>query len=176
MSTRTLIFAIAISLSVGLAISAIPPRGGFLPLSQSGNRGADVREILRNYEVERNAHFHHDAAALLASHDVTWYRVADGTVAPGTLAGEKARVQQYLDSVNFSEVSDIDPPHVEVSADGMMAWLMGHVRVRGTRAGEKGADAILAFDAAWIDVWEKKADGWRIVARANTEKNVAVSP
>jgi hypothetical protein len=57
-------------------------------------------------------------------------------------------------------VTDLDPPKVEVSLDGTMAWLFGHVRLRGTQRKAKGVEVPLAFDAAWIDVWQKKtADG-----------------
>jgi hypothetical protein len=83
------------------------------------------------------------------------------------------RVQEYFDSVKFADITDLDPPHVEVSSDGTMAWLLGHVRVRGTQCEAKGTEVPLAFDAAWIDVWQKQAGGWRIVARATTEKDNA---
>ncbi len=139
--------------------------------AQSSTREVDRLEIIRAYKSARAAHFHHDAAAFLASHDNSWYLVADGTVALRTTAEEKPRVQAYFDSVKFADITDLDPPRVEVSLDGTMAWLLGHVRVRGTQRKVRGVEVPLAFDAAWIDVWQKKPGGWRIVARANAEKD-----
>jgi hypothetical protein len=144
---------------------------GFVASAHSTDREVDRLEIIRAYESARAAHFHHDAAAFLASHDSSWYLVADGTVGLRPTAEEKPRVQDYFDSVTFADIKDLDPPHVEVSSDGTMAWLLGHVQVRGTQRKPKGAEVPLAFDAAWIDVWQKKPGGWRIVARASTQKD-----
>jgi hypothetical protein len=173
MTKRIIVFAIGLTALVGLAVRAFPALSGFGPPAQSADREVSRREIIRAYESARAAHFHHDAAAFLANNDTSWYLVADGTVALRTTAAEKPRVQEYFDSVKFADISDLDPPHVEVSSDGTMAWLLGHVRVRGTQREAKETEVPLAFDAAWIDVWQKQAGGWRIVARANTEKDNA---
>jgi hypothetical protein len=173
MKKRIIVFAIGVTALLGLAVRAFPTLTGSGTPTQSADRETDRRDIIRAYESARAAHFHHDAAAFLANNDATWYFVADGSVALRTTAAEKQGVQQYFDSVKFADITDLDPPHVEVSSDGTMAWLLGHVRVRGTQRQAKGAEVSLSFDASWIDVWQKKADGWRIVARANTEKDNA---
>lgn len=173
MKKRVIVFAIGLTALAGLAVRAFPALCGFRAPSQSADREVDRREILRAYESVRAAHFNHDAAAFLANNDTSWYLVTDGTVALTTTAAEKPGVQEYFDSVKFTDISELDPPHVEVSSDGTMAWMLGHVRVRGTQREAKGAEVPLAFDAAWIDVWQRKAGGWRIVARANTEKDNA---
>src|SRR5579872_2129982 len=143
--------------------------------SQPPDQKTDRRQILENYEAVRAAHFQHDAAAFLAGNDANWLQVSDGTIVVHTIAEEKPRVQKYFDSVKFSEITDLDPPRVEVSSDGTMAWFLGHVRVRGIQHNEKGVNVPLAFDAAWINVLQKKDGVWRVVARANTEKDTAVS-
>lgn len=167
---RVIFLAIGIALT-GLVARAFPAMIGFIATEQSAAREADRRHILSAYQSARAAHFQHDAAAFLADNDVTWYLVADGSVALRTTADERLGVQEYFDSVKFADITDLDPPHVEVSSDGTMAWLLGHVRVHGTRRGAKGTEVLLDFDAAWIDVWQKKDGEWRIVARANTEKD-----
>jgi ketosteroid isomerase-like protein len=171
MKNKIIVFAIGLTAFAGLTVRAFPALSGFGAPAQSADREVDRREIIRAYESARAAHFHHDAAAFLANNDISWYLVVDGTVALRTTAAVKPGVQEYFDSVKFADITDLDPPHVEVSSDGTMAWLLGHVRVRGTQREAKGAEVPLAFDAAWIDVWQKKASGWRIVARANTERD-----
>jgi hypothetical protein len=170
---RPIVLAIGFTALTGLAVSTFPAQSGFGAPAQSADRDVGRREIIRAYESARAAHFHHDAAAFLANNDTSWYLVADGTVALRTTAPAKPGVQENLDRVTIADITDLDPPHVEVSSDGTMAWLLGHVRVRGTQREANGAETPLAFDAAWIDVWQKKAGGWRIVARANTEQNRA---
>jgi ketosteroid isomerase-like protein len=168
-----IVLAIGLTALAGLAVRAFPALSGFGAPAQSADREADRREIIRATESAGAAHFHHDAAAFLANNDTTWYLVADGTVALRTITAEKLRIQEYFDSVKFADITELDPPHVEVSSDGTMAWLLGHVRVRGTQREAKGVEVPLAFDAAWIEVWQKKDGRWRIVARANTEKDNA---
>jgi ketosteroid isomerase-like protein len=173
MKERTIVFAIVLIALAGLNLRAVLSLSRSVVLMQSASREVDSREILRAYESVRAAHFHHDAAAFLANNESSWYLVADGTVGLRSTAAEKPGVQKYFDSVEFADITDLDLPHVEVSSDGTMAWMLGHVRVRGTQRQAEGAEVPLAFDAAWIDVWQKKAGGWRIVARANTEKKDA---
>jgi hypothetical protein len=158
MKKGIIVFAIGLIALAGLTVRALPALGGFRAPALSADRETDRREILRAFAPARAAHFHHDAAAFLASKDTSWYRVADGTVALNTIAAEKPRVQEYFDSVKFTDITDVDPPRFQVSSDGTMAWLLGHVRVRGTQHSAKG-EVPLAFEAAWIDVYEKKAGG-----------------
>jgi hypothetical protein len=99
--------------------------------------------------------------------------VAEGSVSVRVTADETPEVQKHFDSAKFSEITDLDPPRVEVSAHGTMARFVGHVRVRGTRRDANGSEVPLNFDAAWINIWQKKGGTWRIVARANTEKDTA---
>ena len=169
---RIIVLAIGLTAVAGLAVRALPALGGS-GAPESADREADRRDIIRAYESVRSAHFRHDAAAFLANNDASWYFVADGTVGLRTTAAEKPRVQEYLDSVRFTDITDLDPPHVEVSSDGTTAWMLGHVRVRGIQREAKGVELAVDFDAAWIDVLQKKTDGWRIVARASTEKDHA---
>lgn len=173
MKKRIITLAIGLTALAGLGYGVFPALSGLAAPTQSADREAGRLEIIRAYESARAAHFHRDAAAFLANNESSWYLVADGTVGLRSTAAEKPRVQEYFDSVKFADITDLDPPHVEVSSDGTMAWLLGHVRVRGTQRTAKGAAVPLAFEAAWIDVWQKKPSGWRIVARANTEKDNA---
>ena len=139
----------------------------------TGDRDADRRELLRHYEETRAAHFHHDAAAFLAGNDARWFVVSDGTVRSRTKSEALPGLQNYLDSVKFEEITDLDPPHIEIADDGSMAWLLGHVRVRGTQRQPNGSEKSLAFESAWVDVWEKKAGAWRMIVHANTEHDDA---
>jgi len=139
----------------------------------ASDHGQDRQFILNAYASVRAAHFRHDAARFLANQNDTWIAVADGNVTRKTVAGERSEVQAYFDSVEFGDIVDLDPPHLEFSPDGNMAWFVGHVRVTATQRQADGTKTPLAFDAAWINVWEKKSGQWKIVADANTEKNNA---
>jgi hypothetical protein len=132
---------------------------------------ADKQAILKAYEGIREAHLKHDGKAFLAPYDAEWLRVSDGEVEKQNRATEIPKVQAYLDGVKFEELKEVEAPRIKVSADGTMAWFVGHVRVRATEKIEKGKVKRLDFDAAWVNVWEKKAEGWRIVVHGDTQKN-----
>ena len=134
-----------------------------------GQHESDRAEILRDYAGIKEAHFKHDAAGFLAQFDEKWYRVSDGDVVERSKETTRPDLQSYLDGMKFDEVKDVAPPRVEFSADASVAWLIGQVEVRGQQK-QEGKWVRVGFRSAWIDVWEKKAEGWRIVAQSNTEK------
>jgi hypothetical protein len=137
MKKRIIVFAIVLIALAGLQLRAVLSLSRSVVLMQSASREVDSREILRAYESVRAAHFHHDAAAFLANNDTSWYLVADGTVALTTTAAEKPGVQEYFDSVKFVDITDLDPPHVEVSSDGTMAWMSGCAGLNAKRKGRR---------------------------------------
>jgi ketosteroid isomerase-like protein len=132
---------------------------------------ADRQAILKAYEGIREAHLKHDGKAFLAPYDADWLRVSDGEVEKQTKASEVPKVQAYLDGVKFEELKEVEPPRIKISGDGTMAWFVGHVRVKATEKDSKGRTKRLDFDAAWVNVWEKKPEGWRIVVHGDTQKN-----
>lgn len=132
---------------------------------------ADRQAILNAYEGIREAHLKHDGKAFLAPYDAEWLRVSDGEVEKQSKASEVPKVQAYLDGVKFEELKEVEPPRIKISGDGTMAWFVGHVRVKATEKDAKGRIKRLDFDAAWVNVWEKKAEGWRIVVHGDTQKN-----
>jgi FtsZ-interacting cell division protein ZipA len=141
-------------------------RGG----ERDKDRERDRQEILKAYESIREAHFKHDAAQFLAPFDEQWYRVSDGDVALRRKEDYRPELQSYLDRMKFNELRELEKPRVEISADGTTAWFIGRVQVRGEQKDEGGYWMPVVFNSAWVDLWKKKPEGWRIVGQANTEK------
>jgi hypothetical protein len=137
----------------------------------AADRAQDRREILRDYEAIKAAHFHRDAAAFLAPYDSGWMVVSGGSATARTHASAQPALQMYLDSISFTEITDVDPPRIEIATDGSMAWMLGHVRIRGQRRHADGASEPIGFESAFVDVWRKHAGQWRIIAHANTERD-----
>jgi hypothetical protein len=146
-------------------------------LSACGAHGQDPerdrQEILRDYAAIKAAHFHRDAAGFLAPYDSSWVVVSSGSVNIRTGALAQPPLQAYLDSMTFTEIADVESPRIEVATDGGMAWLLGHVRIRGQRRRADGTTISIEFESAFVDVWRKHGGRWRIVAHANTERDSA---
>jgi len=69
--------------------------------------------------------------------------------------------------VTFDRWDDLEPPRVWVSTDGTL----GSVAVRKeviTRSVEDGSTDRTVF--AWLETWERRPEGWRLVALASTRE------
>ena len=125
---------------------------------------SDRAAILRIYEATRHAHLAHDSAGFVAADADTVLVISNGALRRRTRAEALAGVGAYLRGRSITEVTDLDPPRIDVSRDGRSATLIGHVRVAGTLTGQP-----FTFTAAWLDLLRKDDDGWHIVVHANTE-------
>jgi ketosteroid isomerase-like protein len=156
---------VAIAASVSCSATAIGPEHG---------DAADRAQILRLYEATRQAHLNRDPNGFVAADADTVVNISDGAVHVVPRDSAAAHVRQYVADRTFAEVRDLDPPRIEVSPDGNLAWVVGHVMVRGTY---RHADSVapFAFSAAWVDLWRKSRGQWRIVVHANTQRDSAVA-
>jgi hypothetical protein len=73
-----------------------------------------------------------------------------------------------LRGVRFAEYVDTVAPVVHVSADGTAGWVIAQVRARGAEVG--GARRPLQFESTWIELYEKRAGGWRRVGNVSNFK------
>jgi hypothetical protein len=133
---------------------------------------ADRAEILRLYRAIGRAHLEHDSAGFVIADADTVLLVANGTVQTRSRDDALRRVGEYLRGRTITEVTELEPPRISVSSDGHFASLIGDVRVRGNQRLANDRAEPFAFTAAWLDLWEKDASGWHIVAHANTEAAV----
>src|SRR5579859_70211 len=119
---------------------------------------SDQADIRRLYQSIGRAHLAHDSAGFVAANADTVLNITHGGLHPRTRAEALAGVGEYLRGRTITEVTDLDPPRVDVAADGRRATLIGHVRVSGTLHG-----APFTFTAAWLDLLRKDDDGWHII-------------
>jgi ketosteroid isomerase-like protein len=139
----------------------------------SPDHSADRQAILRQYATIKAAHFHKDAAAFLSPYDTTWLVVANGAVSTRSHPTAQSQLQAYLDSTTFTEITDLDPPTIEIASDGSIASLLGHVRIRAQHLQPNGTTTPVEFESAFLDIWHKKGGQWRITTHANTQHDSA---
>jgi hypothetical protein len=137
------------------------------------DHSADREAILHQYATIKAAHFHRDAAAFLSPYDTTWIIVANGTVSTRARSTAQPQLQAYLDSMTFTEITDVDPPTIEIGSDGMIASLLGHVRIRAQHLQPNGTTTPVEFESAFLDIWRKRDGQWRITTHANTQHDSA---
>jgi ketosteroid isomerase-like protein len=134
---------------------------------------ADRAIILNLYADMGRAHFARDPSAFVAAESDSLLNVTDGTVQVRSREAHRIALAGYLASRQFTEIVELEPPRIEVAADGRHAWFIGHVGIRGTdRDPRTNADHPFAFTASWIDLWLKTDGKWRLVAHANTQHDI----
>ena len=134
---------------------------------------SERHKIVQLYERMGRAHIERDADAFVSAYDTAWTVITNGTIARRRKERARAELREYLAATRFSEVSEIRPPVIHIDPAGRSARFMGWVRVRGQTADSSGVPRPFAFEAAWLDVLERKGDRWVITVHANTERALA---
>jgi hypothetical protein len=130
---------------------------------------ADRAELLRLHEQARTAHLGERPDLLVASFADTLLDVSDGVVSLRSREQNRARFQRYFDRVSFQQWDDIAPPRIRISPDGRMAYVVVQKSVRLTsEAGGRPQAEHTVF--AWVEIYEKRAGKWTLMAVASTDR------
>ena len=124
--------------------------------------------LLRQHQLDREAHFKRDARALVNGFAAETVYVRDGRVERRTKADNLRRVEKYFASAEFSEWDDLEPPVIRISPDGKMAWMIVRMKAKYTHTDEKGEKRAKEFVCAWLSTYEKQDGRWLHVANAST--------
>lgn len=76
----------------------------------------------------------------------------------------------YLRDASFSTYRDLREPIVRISNDGSLGWLIAEVEVEGTMPDANGALRPFHVLWAWIELYEKTDDGWRMIGNASNRR------
>jgi hypothetical protein len=82
----------------------------------------------------------------------------------------QTRLQRYFDQSTFEEWEDLAPPLIRISPDGHMAYVVVQKRVRLTAADSAGSPRAEHTVFAWLEVYEKRAGQWTLMAVASTDR------
>jgi hypothetical protein len=137
--------------------------------SSSGLEG-DRAELLRMHQLARTAHLEKRADRMVASFDDSIHFVAAGEVTVTSPAANQARLQAYFDRSTFQAWDDIAPPILRISPDGRMAYKIVQKRVKLTAPDSSGRPVAEDVVYAWVEMYEKPADRWVLMAVASTDR------
>lgn len=157
---RSVVFLLA-STSV-VAIATIPGS-----CSPGPDLEADRAALLRLRDEQRAAHLEKDAERLVSSFSDSFLSIEEGEVERPSRPESLRAFRSYLESVEFLEWEDIEPPVIRISADGSMAYVIVHKRVRLVPVGG-GTPRLTVY--AWLETWEKRDGEWELTAVASTDR------
>lgn len=127
-------------------------------------------ELLALHEEAMRAHRESDADLLLASDAPDFISANRGELTEPTLDERRERFRQYLGATRFTEYVDVVPPVVRVSKDGTLGWVIVQVRAKGVQTSQEGGSRPLAFESAWIELYERRGDRWCRVGNVSNIK------
>lgn len=136
-------------------------------------RVADIAELLRLHEQQKEAHLSYNAGLFVEMFADQLMQLQRGSVVTRSRSENLARFKSYFSTFNFQEWENIKPPIVKVSNDGSMATIVVQKSVKGTFRNEKGEEEFDHTVFAWLEVWERIDGKWKITTVASTEKNGA---
>ncbi len=78
--------------------------------------------------------------------------------------------EPYLASATFTAYQDLRRPVVRVSEDGSLGWLIAEVQVQGAQRGEDGRETPIDAIWAWVELYERGPEGWRVVGNTSNPR------
>jgi hypothetical protein len=143
---------------------------GLAACASRADVAADRTELLRLHELARTAHLEKRTDLLVASFGDSLLSIAHGEVTLRSRADNQRRFQSYLDRVTFQEWDDLAPPHIRVSPDGQMAYVVVQKSVRLTAPDSAGVPEAEHTVFAWVEIYEKRNGRWTLTAVASTDR------
>jgi hypothetical protein len=130
----------------------------------------DRARLLELHAESMEAHRVGDVELLLKDESQDYVVASRGEISHPTVEERRAFLGPYLRATRFTEYVDVVPPVVKVSRDGTLGWVIVQVRARGEQVGANGARQPVAFESAWISLYEKHGKEWRRVGNVSNFK------
>lgn len=131
---------------------------------------ADRERLLHLHAEGMRAHRENNVDILLGKETQDYVLANRGVISHPTIEERRARFGHYLATTRFTEYVDVVSPIVAVSQDGTLGWVIVQVRARGEQTDEAGAKHALAFESAWIELYEKRQGRWFSVGNVSNFK------
>jgi len=132
--------------------------------------GNDRERLLALHADGMEAHWRGSVEMLLRAASQDFLLVNRGEISHPTLEERRARFAAYLGSTRFEEYRDVVAPVVTVSRDGTLGWVAVQVRARGEQTAADGTKHRIAFESAWIELYEKRGHEWVSVGNVSNFK------
>ena len=143
---------------------------GHAPEAAVAQTAADEAEIRRIHLEVIRAHVENLPDLWMSLESAEYISVNGGRISFPPASDRLAGRRSYLDAATFTRYEDLREPIVRISDDGTLAWLAAEVAVSGTVVGADGEPEPFDDVWAWIELYERGPEGWRIVGNASNRR------
>ena len=126
-----------------------------------------IRDLLQQ---ERKAHFEKDTDLFISEFADSMISVNKGIVTRSSTSENKSRIGKYFGSVEFIKWDDVAEPIIRFSNDGSMAYAVVQKLVILSYADSLGKKSIDTTDFAWVSIYRRQNDQWKVECNASTNK------
>jgi len=127
-------------------------------------------ELLDLHEEVMRAHRESNTGLLLRAESPEHVSASRGQINQTTLKDRRKMFESYLGSTRFTKYVDMAPPIVRVSADGSLGWVIVQAEGEGVQTAKDGTKRPLAFESAWIELYERRQGRWYRVGNVSNFK------
>ena len=113
-----------------------------------------------------------DTDLLYRNVDSMYFNIANGSIEWKKRNISKKEMSQLFNEIHYSIYEDIKPPHVKVSQDGSLGWVLANVRIQGKAKVSSTPVQHISMSAAWIELYEKQDDKWVYLGSANSTSKI----
>ena len=144
----------------------------FHACTDNGNvdRQKETKAIKSLLQQERKAHFDKDTELFMSEFADSMISVNKGKVTIATPDENKKRIGSYFSSVQFIKWDDVAEPVIRLSDDGSLAYAIVQKQVILSRVDSIGKQFIDTTDYAWVSIYRKHKEGWKVECNASTNK------
>lgn len=127
------------------------------------------KEIIALLQQERKAHFDKDVDLFMSEFADGMISVNKGKVTSATVAENKERIGKYFGRVEFVKWDDMAEPLIRFSDDASLAYaiIQKKVVLRYTDSPQPVFDSV---DYAWISVYRKHQNKWKVECNVSTNQ------
>ena len=122
--------------------------------------------LLALHETTRQAHLRGDAALIAATIGDRLLFAEKGMIRVQSKAEVADFFAGYFQRVRYRQWRDVSPPVVEVSPDGVMAWMAVAVEAAYTRVDQPAAGE-KSFKSSWIATFHRDGCAWKMTGIAS---------
>ncbi|WP_276502178.1 hypothetical protein [Terrimonas pollutisoli] len=134
------------------------------------NKERDTEAITALLQQERKAHFDRNAELFMSEFADSMLSVNKGKVSVVSPDENKKRITSYFGSVQFIKWDDSAAPIIRFSDDGSLAYAIVQKQVILIRPDSLGKLLTDTTDYAWVSIYRKEKEGWKIECNASTNK------
>ena len=130
----------------------------------------DKEQLLALHKQVIQFHLDADVDSWLEIETAEYISANRGVISYPTKEERRAGRTPYLQATTFTEYQDVVEPVVKISEDGSLGWVIVQVKVSGIQKTSDGQEHALAFESAWIELYEKKNGRWLCVGNVSNMK------